>query len=148
MPEKSPFIGLLEQYLGKGSQAYNWTLAYITFCHAVDDIIDGDKLDSEHILKTFEYTLHLYSDIFYLSNIHILYPLCKMVSNTYADSVSFSRSGEKWKKDCADILRHTANEVTLACVEIVGGYDKRREASAKFRELSFHSHHDRNGVPC
>lgn len=137
----------LKSYLEKDVDALLWVLAYTTYVHAIDDIIDGDNTESEHILKTFELAAIIYSYPWYLQNRHTLYPLVIMASNTYMDSVKLEKSNELWKQRVADALRQTGNEVILACIQIVGGIEARREASLKLREISWRTHHNELGEP-
>lgn len=156
------YIEFLKKYLDSDPDALLWVMSYGLYAHLIDDIIDGDKTDSEHILKTFEFAAVIYSNNFYLKHITLLYSLVKMASNTYMDSVLLEKelkSDKKtalpvehqptaaWKSSCADILRQSANEIILACVEIVGGIEKRREASLELRQLSYKIHHDKSGNP-
>jgi hypothetical protein len=122
-------------------------LSYVTYCHAIDDIIDGDKKDYEHILKTFDFAATIFSSPFYVRNLHLLYPLVKSASNSFADSVTFERSGEVWSEAMADVLRQQGNEVLCAVVEIVSGIDAKRAFSKEARKLGYDSHHDSFGRP-
>jgi hypothetical protein len=139
----------LRKYLLSDLDALGWCLCFITYCHCIDDIIDGDKTDSEFILSTFEYPLVLYSNPFYLKHIHILYPIIKMSTNSYADSVNMEKTNIVWKRNYADVLRQNANDVILAVVEIVSkSREVRREASLALREISYYTHHTLEGKPC
>lgn len=148
----SPYIEFLRTYLGADEDALTWVLAFNTYAHAIDDIIDGDippksLNDKEFVVRTFEFAAIIYSHIFYQRNQHILYSLVKMVTNTYMDSLHLEQSPEAWKQKYADVLRQSTNELVLACIEIVGGYNKRREASLSLREIAYHAHHTVEGTP-
>ena len=130
---------LLDEYLS--DEGLSWVVGFLIYCNSIDDIIDGDKTDSEFIMKTFGLALDIYSSPFYCRHCGILYPLIKATGNAYMDSVQYERTEEPWKKAQADVLRQFGNEVICACVEICGGYDKKREFSLKLRELSYHSQH-------
>lgn len=145
--KRTAYIDFIAKYLGDNIDAHLWVLSYGVYVHAIDDIIDGDKTDSEFILKTFEFASMIYSYPFYLQNLHILYPLVKTASNTYMDSVKMEQSKEKWARDYADILRTHGNEVILAVIEIVCGLDIRRQASMELREISYKAHHNELGQP-
>ncbi len=134
------------KYLAKDVDAQLFCCNYVILCHAIDDIIDEQKVDTEHVLKTFELTAVVYNNLFYLRNFSMLYPIVKIASNSYADSVLMERSNSPWKKLHSDVLRSVANEVILCCVELLEGYDVRREASMILREISYKSHHDKDGV--
>jgi len=133
---------VVEEFLYTDVEAQYFFYSYLIHCHAVDDIIDGDKTDSEFIIKCFDFTITLCSCSFYLQWRHILEPLMHSAANAYADSVIFERSKEEWKQNYADVLRQTGNEVLLACIGIVSGPDAKRKASLKLRELSYLAHHD------
>lgn len=141
------YVEFVRKYLDPFPAAQMWVMAYGVYVHAIDDIIDGDKFDSEFILKTFETAAMIYSHEFYRQHWGQLYPLVKMASNTYMDSVLMERSNEKWKKNYADVLRQNGNEVLLAVIEICTGIDRRREASMEIRKLSYDTHHDKQGNP-
>jgi hypothetical protein len=139
------FFKLLHEHLIDNIDAVNWVLAFVTYCHAIDDIIDNDipkdKSRQEFIIKTFEFSEILFTNVFYLQHINILRPLVKMTANTYADSVQWEDSPIEYKRKIADVLRQMGNEVILAVIEIVKGVGVRREVSMKFRELSWLAHH-------
>ena len=147
MNYRKAYIEFIAKYIGHNIDAHIWILGYGVYVHAIDDIIDGDKTDSEFILKTFELAAMVYSYPFYLQNMHILYSLCKTASNTYMDSVLMEKSKEEWKRNYADILRTHGNEVILAVIEILHGIDVRRKASQELREISYHTHHNELGAP-
>lgn len=138
---------LLKQYLHTDPDALLFAVSFLAYCHAIDDIIDGDKTDSEHIIKTFEFAATLYSSPFYQRNINILYALVRATSNAYADSVRMEKSKVKWEQTIADTLRQYGNEVIIACIEIVSGYDARREVSQQIRSISYKEHHTDKGTP-
>ena len=145
--KRNAYIDFLNKYLQSNPDALLWALSYGLYVHSIDDIIDGDKNDSEFILKTFEYALIVYAYPFFVQHIQMLYPLCKMASNTYMDSVLMERSSNKWDKNYADVLRQMGNEVILAVIEIVCGLNVRRHASIELREISYKMHHDQLGNP-
>lgn len=137
---------IVSEYLASSPEAQLFFYSYLVHCHAVDDIIDGDREDAEFIIKTFRFVFILCSSPFYRQYQDILNPLMAAAANAYADSVTFERSKDvAWKQRYADVLRQTGNEVLLACIEIVSGYDAKRKASLALRELSYLSHHDKEG---
>ena len=135
---------LLKQYLDTEGLAF--CTAFLLYAHCIDDIIDGDRTDSEFILKTFEFAAIIYTMPFYQRHSGMLLPIIKAVSNSYADSVIMEKSSESWKSNFADVLRQNGNDLLTICVEICSGIDARREFSIKLRELSYQVHHDKNGA--
>lgn len=148
---KERYIAFLSKYLSAFPDALLWVLGYAAYVHAIDDIIDRDvptdKSREEFILQTFEFAAVIYSNEFYIRNMHILYPLVKLASNTYMDSVQMEHEPELWKRRVADGLRQTGNEIIVAVIEICSGPIVRREASMELREISYNLHHDYIGNP-
>ena len=146
------FLDIVEQYIKPDPDAMLWVLGYATYVHAIDDIIDNDVPDDQHrqqfILKTFEFAEAIYSNIFYLRHISMLRPLIKSTSQAYMDSVLWEKSPEDWKRKVADAARQQGNDILLAIIEIVGGIEKRHEASLLLREVSYKMHHLKDGTPC
>lgn len=143
------FCNFIRKYLlDKNPDACLWVLGYYTYVHAIDDFIDTkEKGDFTHFLRIQELAATVYSNVFYQRHIAELYPLVMMASNSYMDSVALEHKSEKWKKHVADSLRQHANELIIRVIEIVGGYEARREASLALREISWKSHHDKDGTP-
>ena len=142
------FVGFLKKYLAHNDEALLWVLSFLSYIHAIDDIIDNPIKDNEHILKTFEFAAVIYSSRFYWEHIHILYPLVKFAGNSYMDSLVYEKSQEKWKNAMGDVIRQEANNVILAVIEVVNGLNVRREASLEIREISYWLHHTPEGKPC
>ena len=143
----SNFNIFIRKYLLQNPDAAGFVMCYVIYCHAIDDIIDGDKTDWQHILKTFSLAPILFSNVFYMQHYGKLYPLVKMAHDSYGDSVFMERRNSKCMKHYSDILRQNANEVILACVEIVNGPEVRLQASIELREGSYKMHHDEVGKP-
>ena len=151
MTKADEYIAFLNKYLGNYQDALLWVSAYGIYTHDIDDIIDCEiptaHTPHEFILKTFEFAETVYTNIFYLQNIHKLRPLIKAASNAYMDSVILEKSDKPHHKHISDHLRTVGNELILAVIEIVSGIDKRREASLELREISYSTHHTESGVP-
>lgn len=142
------FCKFIRKYLfNHNPDACLWIMGYMTYVHAIDDFIDGDRTDFQHFLRIQELAAIVYSNEFYTQHKWRLYPLIMMASNSYMDSVQMEHKSETWKKNVADSLRQHANELIIAVIEIVAGYDLRREASMELREISWKSHHDEKGNP-
>jgi len=122
--------------------ARQFLAAWHHYCHAIDDIVDGDiPFSAETLLKLLVQANQVYSLPFYLRNALILQPVVASVTSTYADSVAWEKDSEPWKRNIADVIRQCGNEMVLTIAWIVGGYDHQRRISLKLRELAFHSQH-------
>lgn len=129
----------LKTVIGHDVYAYNFALSYLLFCHAVDDIIDEPKASAEHIIKTWDLATIVFTNPFYIKHYTTLSPLIRASCNFYADSVEFEKHND-WRKNCADILRHSGNMVIVATVELVAGYDAKRFISKIMHEDSHDKH--------
>lgn len=127
-----------------GFEAKRFLTLWNVYVNAVDDIIDEKISDSEFILKAFNLATELYSMPFYVKYMGILYFAIKESHHCYADSCLMEKSGISWQETQADFLRATS-QLTLSIIEILGGYDKRRQLSILVREDSFNKHHDKDG---
>jgi len=115
-----------------------FVILYNQYVHAIDDIIDEEnkRNDPEFILNAFAIANELFSCKFYRDNAHILQPIEFMANNTYADSVAWEKSDEKWKQESARTLRHSGLDVFFAAFCICCGRDKLREISSDMREFT------------
>lgn len=127
-----------------GNEAKRFLELWNVYVNAVDDIIDEKITESEFVLRAFNLATELYSTPFYVKYSSILYYNIKSAHHNYADSCLMEKSGIKWQEMQADFLR-ASSQLTLVIVEILGGYDKRRELSLAIHEDSYIKHHDGNG---
>ena len=142
----------VEKYLGSNPDAVLFVLGYTLYCHSIDDLCDNeipvDLCRNQLLLKVIRMAPVVFNNNFYLTHINKLYPLVMLAHDTYVESLNYEHSNIQWQKALSDYLRQNANEVILACVEIVGGYAQKVGAAAVMRELAYINHHDANGVPC
>lgn len=140
-------LSKLQQYLNHDPEAVKFIQSFCQYCHDIDDIIDGDKTNTEHILKTFCNAAAIYSSNFYHRYSLQLYPIVLNITNTYADSVKWEKSDVDWKRAVSDTLRSCGNDMIYIVVGICSGYDAMRDVSALLREVSYNHHHDEIGKP-
>ena len=129
-----------------GEQAKGFLDLYHNFAHLLDDIVDGDIGDMEGraVGKTLYLAQSLYTHPFYTKYMYILYPTIRLVHNTYFDTVQMENSNEEWKKLYVSVLKHCGDEVFLAIIEILGGYDKRMQLGVSVREHTWKKQHELN----
>lgn len=131
-------IEIFDKYLSPEAKAF--VVGFIGLCHSIDDLIDENR-DNEALLLSYELALTIYSMPFYAKYSSLLFPLIKAATNSYADSVAMEFSIEEWQKHTSDVLRHSGNDVILACIEICSGFEARRTASPLLRKNSYFRHH-------
>lgn len=135
----------LDEILGDNLDAKNFLIAYHTYTHRIDDIVDEKITDSEFLLKTFELASSIFSSNFWRQYGANLFLVEKLINNDYADSVLYENSTDPWKRHQADVLRHAGNKMVFAVIYLVKGYDALREVSSLIRENSYLHHHDEEG---
>lgn len=144
--QQTEFIAFLKEYLHHNPDALIWILSYVAYCHAIDDIIDGDKNDHTFILNTFRLAISIFSFPFYTNNMSSLRALIETAQDAYRDSVEMEKKNDAlWKSRVGDIIRQNANDVILMTIMLTSGIEKRNEAALKLRELSFRTHHNELG---
>jgi hypothetical protein len=127
--------------------AFSWLALNRAYVHAIDDLIDNAERDPEAILKTFWLAAELYTHPFFRDHWQALKAVLANVTNAYADSVAFERSGEGWKHAWADHWRHVGAEAMLQVAYICGGYENMRRFSADIRSVCHWAHHSPEGQP-
>lgn len=116
--------------------------AFHHYCHTIDDFVDGDKqITPENLLDLLIQANNLYTTTFYINNCIKLQTVITNITNTYADSVAWEKSSEKWKRDVADVIRQCGNDMVVTVAWICGGYQHMRTISLKLREFAYHSQH-------
>lgn len=107
------------------------------YFHMIDDLVDKDLSNiPENFATLLILSLNIYSCNFYNKYQHILYPVIRNIHHTFFDTVQMERSPIMWHKEHAEILKSVGQDLTLTIVEILGGYEKRREMSAVVRDYS------------
>ncbi len=124
--------------LSNHPDAKEFILLYSAYVHRIDDIIDEPekRSDPEFMLQTFQLAADVFSCDFYHKHRNVLRPTEFLINNTYADSVQWERSSEIWKRQEADVLRHTAIDMFLLVTAICLGRDATRKISLRFREYA------------
>ena len=143
MPAEIKDIGSIYAEATSGSEAARqWLAAWHFYCHAIDDLVDGDVvLNTESMLDLLIQANSLYSMPFYTEHGIRLAPMVAQVTSTYADSVAWEKSDIEWKARIADVIRCCGNDMVLQVAWILGGYPRMRAISLSLREAAYHSQH-------
>jgi alpha-D-ribose 1-methylphosphonate 5-triphosphate diphosphatase PhnM len=118
--------------------AFLW--AFHRYAHKVDDLID-ERFTPERLLSALSLATTMYSTPFWIENSARLSGAMQVVGNTYADSVAWERSGEKWKAEVADVIRLVGNDMVIVVAQIVGGWEHGRRISQRLREFAWRYQH-------
>jgi hypothetical protein len=135
----------LERCCCGNREAIEFLQLWRKYVHAIDDIIDGERIEPEFVLATFASAAALYSHPFYLRNLVALRQIVFNCTNAYADSVAWERSNTDWQRQFSDHYRHFAAEMALAVAGICGGYLHMRSLSQELRIANWTAHHDAKG---
>jgi hypothetical protein len=144
-PNEQELRERVSMLIGEDTDAAKFVRAFGSWCHAIDDVVDGETKDSEGIIKAFMLPAAIFSSNFYQQNIQALFPIVMLIANAYADSVQWEKSCEEWKARQSDVLRNCGNEMLLAVIGICRGYEAMRQVSQMIRENSHYRHHDEDG---
>lgn len=122
-------------------EAAEFLCLWSRYCHAVDDVVDGDTKDAEGIISAFAQAPLVYGHPFYLEHMSALRVVALLVSNMYADSEDMARGSEPWHHQFAEAYRHAGNEMVMAVALICGGYEHMRDVSFDQRATCYETQH-------
>lgn len=126
--------------------AADWLIKWKKYCHDIDDLID-ELFSPEHLLNVLAQAVELYSHSFFLAHVNHLRPIVISVTNAYADSVRWERSGKLDEQRMADVLRFAGVEMYCMVAAICGGYAHMRKYSPQIRKHTWANNHDQTGNP-
>lgn len=127
--------------------AMNFLRLFHAYSHSIDDLLDLKQFNPETLLKVLANANIVYSSPFYSRHAHRLHLVIANVTNAFADSIAWARSRDEWKKQWADTLRFSGNEMVLAVAMICGGFGLMRQMSPLLKELSWQCHHGEGEKP-
>ena len=124
----------LKKQLLDNDDAFRWCIAFIDFCHFLDDVVDQDNpagLKDETIAKvSLTFLIESSTNLFYEAHKHSLLPLIVAGFNAWLDSNVW----EKEKRFGADVLKGFYHEVIYQCIFLLGGWNHLRETTLEARE--------------
>jgi hypothetical protein len=123
------------------ASAAEFLCLWARYCHAADDVVDGDTKDAEGVINAFALAPLVFGHPFYLDNMSALRVVALLVSNMYADSEDMKDGGKPWMRQFADVYRHAGNEMVLAVALICGGYEHVRAISFEQRATCYETQH-------
>lgn len=140
-------VRLLQRVTRGDAEAQDFLAFWTTYCHEIDDIMDGDRPDPRDQLKTFARACVLFAMPFYLRNLATLKQVVLNVTVNYADSLRWEKAGEEWRRQWADHHRHAALDMVLAVATICGGHEHAFNLTEELRTMCYHDHHNQEGKP-
>lgn len=125
------------------ASAAEFLCLWALYCHAIDDVVDGDTKDAEGVIRSFTLAPLVFGHPFYIENISALRVVTLLVSNMYADGEAWKSADEHWRRQFADSYRHAGNEMVFAVALICGGYEHLRSVSEMQRTICYDTQHPR-----
>lgn len=145
--QPSALTNLYHQIANGNEQAESFLWTWGCYLRAVDDVIDEGKWEPEEILRVMMLACTFYSHPFYVAHSNQLQMPVIVATNFWLDSIKWEKEAELWKRQWADVMRHSGNEVILAVAMIAGGWEGIREFSAPLMAMCYCYHADKHGVP-
>lgn len=146
MPERVPDFFTM---VARGDHdAERFLALWGAYCHDVDDVIDENLWDAEHIVSVLALAVTFYSDPYYVRNVALLRMPVLMATAVFADSCIWEQKEQPlWKRQFADVMRHSGNEVINCVAFIQGGYDHMQQVSLPLMATCYIYHKDKYGLP-
>jgi hypothetical protein len=125
------------EYAHGDEDALRFNSAWCGFCHALDDAIDGEKIEAEAFVTEMLESLQVFSsNPFYQKHKHELMPLIVQSASAFLDSHRWELSNNDLERRHANVLRIFYDCVVDHVAYITSGYDfnRLRELSKKWRD--------------
>ncbi len=131
---------LLRELCGDNEEAYKFCFTWLTICHNIDDIVDGD-IDKAEVVSNFAaYTGLLSSNFYKQHSVELFSALINSVID-YAISVEWEKlpteEATAIKRKIADHIRSNGNHVLVTVAVLLGGYHHGIKISKKLYEYSY-----------
>ena len=129
---------LLEMCKGNAAAA-RFCHVFVSHCHCIDDIVDGDKeADAERIIHNMvALLLEMNQNPFYVKNSNYLLPLILHGYNSWLDSNDWEMSKKDHEVIAADVLKGYYHEVVFGVIYLCGGWEHLRNVTSEHRSYDF-----------
>jgi hypothetical protein len=118
-----------------------------TWCHEIDDIIDDGKWDALSINTVLLGAAGLYAHPFYIEHWAALQSQIIIATSVYADSNLWEKDPALWKRQWAEVLRHSGLHINFTIAMICGGWEHLRGLGSAQLAMAYIYHADKHGVP-
>lgn len=141
MSDTDEVINLYARAANGNELALEFLGLFHPYVHRIDDFIDNREQDPQKFLSILIDANIVYSCPFYVQHAIRLSPIVANLTNTFADSLAWEGDKKEWKRQWADVMRFSGNEMVLAVAMICGGYEHMRSISLVLKELVWMCHH-------
>lgn len=113
----------LEKVKAANVDAARFTLAFLAFCHMIDDLVDRDveRTPANVALVLANYHLELLGNPWFNANRHAYWPLMNQAFMAWADSERLQKCAEVHARHTADVIKGFYHEVAYMTVFLVLG---------------------------
>jgi len=146
LPTDLKDAGLLRTVCCGDEDAVRFLLAWREYVHLIDDIVDGDTAPLD-VIRVGAMANSLFSCPFYLRHTSQLYVTVQLLTCAYRDSVHWEHSPDAWRRQIADVLRHSGADMVRAVALLCGGYSHLCRYSLEIHTICYQEHHDAAGNP-
>lgn len=126
------------QIANGNKDAAAFLIAYVNFCHLLDDVCDADVPTPDHRLAKDSEDLigACLLNPFVRQHAVVLWPLIVVGFNAWLDSNAMQASNEIEKQVDADVVKSIYQEILWFVADLCGGRDHRRAMSSQHREYN------------
>jgi hypothetical protein len=147
MPANNLPKDFLNTVCAGNAEAVDFLTRWGKYLRLVDNVIDENLWDEEHLVEVFCAGCEFYSLPFYQKNKAALQMPILLATNYFSVSAKWEHSDELWKRQWADVLRHADGYVISAVTMLCGGWDLMASTTSPFMAACYIDHKDRHGVP-
>lgn len=146
LPTDLKDLELLRALCCGNEDAVRFLLAWREYVHLIDDIVDGDASPVD-VIRVGAMANSLYSSPFYRRHTDQLYVTVQLLTVAYRDSVQWEKSTDAWRREIADVIRHSGADMVRAVALLCGGYAHLARYSLEIHTICYQEHHDAEGHP-
>lgn len=119
-------------------QAAMFLVAYVRYCHLLDDIVDKDKevTDERLVKESLDLLGHFGCNPWVMANFTRLWPLVVSAGNGWLDANRMVKSADARVRLSSDTVKGLYHELVYVTAYICGGHEHMREIS-KQREYDY-----------
>ncbi len=123
----------------QNQQAADFLLAYVAYCHLLDDIVDKDKPvdDLRLVRESLSLIDAMLLNPWVRDNAVILWPLITSGFNAWLDANRWETSACVNQQRAADVVKGIYHEIVWVTARICGGFDHMRWVTSEHREYDY-----------
>lgn len=126
--------------LTKGNvYAANFIVAYVAFCHLIDDLWDKDKevTDKRMVTELMLFLEQIVMNPWVREHIQNIWPLIVAGANSWLDSNKWQQAEDSRKRMASDVIKGQYHEVIWFVAFLCGGFQHQQEITSRFRDYDY-----------